>query len=81
MKTPLLLKNIEERPYIEKSNNGNYLSITTATLTNSYMENKEKKTNEFKIQLTFRTEEEELFFFNYFYCCVLKMKILFIFFC
>jgi len=43
MKTPLLLKNIEERPYIEKSNNGNYLSITTATLTNSYMENKEKK--------------------------------------
>jgi len=44
------------------------------------MENKEKKTNEFKIQLTFRTEEEELFFFNYFYCCVLKMKILFILF-
>ncbi len=43
------------------------------------MENKEKKTNEFKIQLTFRTEEE-LFFFNYFYCCVLKLKILLILF-
>jgi hypothetical protein len=48
------------------------LSITTATLTNFY--GKIKKTNEFKIQLTFRTEKT-LFFLLFLLLCFKKENI------